>query len=142
MPRDWYRVPVQRGVECTPLTLETIRSRAPARATEVKPPKSLPTGSPDRFPVQEHVGAQGEVLFQTRRPRNRDDVFERERNQPSDRRSILPDQSDSGALPERRQYSRQKFRRVYGGSEVVHPHGEHLVKRRQVFGSAELDRES
>src|SRR5678815_1395940 len=68
------RVPVQGAVDGTPLPLEAICARVASRAAEVEAAVTLDTRRSNRFPVEQHVRAQGEVLGETRRPRNRHHV--------------------------------------------------------------------
>src|SRR6188474_1761269 len=83
------RVPVQRALERAPLALEAIRSRVARRSTEVEAPVAGKARRPNRFPIQQHVRAQREVLRQARRPGYGDDVVVGDRNQATNRRRAL-----------------------------------------------------
>src|SRR3989442_1038964 len=125
-----------------PLTFEAIRTRMAARPAEIECAEPLHACRSENFPVQEHIGAQRQVLLQTRGPGPREAVFEGERNQAAHRRAALPYQSDPSAGSESIQDSAEESGSVHRRPEVAHSLREDLVKGRQLLPTADLDRQS
>src|SRR6266568_4666709 len=125
---DGDRVPEQRLFSRAPLTFEAIRTRMAARPAEIEGPEPLHACRSEDFPVQEHIGAQRQVLLQTRGPGHRETVFEGERNQAAHRRAALPYQSDPSAGSESIQDSAEESGSVHRRPEVAHSLREDLVK--------------
>src|SRR5437879_10428636 len=91
-----------------------------ARPAEIECAEPLHACRSENFPVQEHIGAQRQVLLQTRGPGHRETVFEGERNQAAHRRAALPYQSDPSAGSESIQDSAEESGSVHRRPEVAH----------------------
>src|SRR5580704_1144193 len=114
----------------------------PRRPPELEAAIALQAGGSNRFPVQEHVGTQREVVLQARGPRNDQTILERQGYEAADGRVALPDEDNPGPCAERCEHGAKEFRSVDGRAEVAHADDERVVEGRQTLGAAELDRES
>src|SRR5687767_7406198 len=94
------RVPEERLLCRTPLSLEAIGAGIAGRAAEVEPPDRAGAGVPQRVPVEEHVGTEGEVLRQTRRPRHDEAILEGNGHEAAHRGGALPCQDNAGSRAE------------------------------------------
>ena len=139
--RYWNRVPVERLLACTPLRLEVVGAGVAGRSSEVEAAEALCGCSPQRFPVQEHVRTEREVLLQAGRPGHDQAILEGEDHEPANRRAALAHEENPRAAAKGFEDGAEKPEPVNRRSEIAHPNDERLVKRREVLCSPAFDRE-